>query len=272
MASEAIVSALAALGGAVVGAGASVLNTSRTAARERARQLSLDRRRYLEPLRLAASDLGLLLMHIDEALAAPATEQAGAAASDQPRLRHLRRPTFSPERRKHETEMLKTVFGKLKQGRGAQGEFMAWANGEGTFAVATLYRTVVYCWAAQRIKQDLPILESRTGDDGQLLELLNEVRRAFGDRWGIWEAIQDSIGSHAALPDGRVISYPEFCGQLSDPNDYIWFLRLIDFYNDVCNGEKAPTRHHPVIRRGIEALDNLLVAVDAGRVLSLIHI
>jgi hypothetical protein len=71
-------------------------------------------------------------------------------------------------------------------------------------------------------------------------------------------------GSHAALPDGKAISYPEFSEQLSDSNDYVWFLRLIDFYNDVCNGEEAGIRHQPVIRKGIEALGSLLLRSTRG--------
>jgi hypothetical protein len=87
-------------------------------------------------------------MHIGEALAAVDDEQAAATVTNQPQV--FSSTTFRVQRGSQEARDRDAQgdFGKLKQDRGDAERVHGLGNSEGTFAVATLYRTVVYCWAA----------------------------------------------------------------------------------------------------------------------------
>src|SRR2546429_641174 len=71
----------------------------------------------------------------------------------------------------------------------------------------------------------------------ELLKYISLVREAFGGTYGIWSAVQDSLGSYVGTPDGGVKSYRDFCSEIIDDQKYVWFLRLIDFFKDF---EKLP--------------------------------
>lgn len=109
-------------------------------------------------------------------------------------------------------------------------EFEKWCNIDGYFCMATLYVTSVYFSRANKLRSEFSIAQLDPAEDEELLELLSNVRMAFGGRHGIWETIQDSIGSYTRKPDGTLMNYREFCGEIGDSNKHVWFRSLIDFY------------------------------------------
>lgn len=109
-------------------------------------------------------------------------------------------------------------------------EFEKWCNIDGYFCMATLYVTSVYFSRANKLRSEFSIAQLDPAEDEELLELLSKVRMAFGGRHGIWETIQDSIGSYTRKPDGTLMNYREFCGEIGDSSKHVWFRSLIDFY------------------------------------------
>ena len=113
---------------------------------------------------------------------------------------------------------------------GNRKAFDKWCNIDGYFCVATLYMTSVYFSRANKLRAEFPIAQLDPDEDEKLLRLLSQVREAFGGRHGIWETIQDSIGSYTRKPDGSLMNYREYCGEIADSDKHVWFRSLIDFY------------------------------------------
>jgi len=111
-----------------------------------------------------------------------------------------------------------------------QREFEKWCNIDGYFCMATLYITSVYFSRANKLRSEFPFAQLNPAEDEELLKCLSEVREVFGGRHGIWETIQDSIGTYTRKSDGTLMNYREFCGEITDSNKHIWFRNLIDFY------------------------------------------
>lgn len=115
-----------------------------------------------------------------------------------------------------------------------KASFERWANDEGYFAMSTLYVTALYFSHASKIRSELPFIELSPGDDKALLNHISKARTAIGGKYGIWETIQDALGSNLIKNDqGGVMNYKDFCKVIADESEYIWFNRLIDFYRDV---------------------------------------
>lgn len=134
--------------------------------------------------------------------------------------------------------------------------FEFWANDEGYFAMSTLYITAVYFAYAGKIRRELPFIELSPGDDKALLSHLSKVRTAIGGTYGIWETIQDSLGSYLInKEDGTIKNYREFCDNIIDKSKYIWFNRLIDFYRDI---DKKLEEHIAGIESSLQALVDFL--------------
>jgi hypothetical protein len=112
-------------------------------------------------------------------------------------------------------------------------QFYKWCNGEGYFAISSLYITVIYLCKASRIRSELPFVGLSSDNDKKLLEHLAEVRQSLGRRYGIWEVNQDSLGSYVTKADGKIMNYREFCELIVDEHSSIWFLTLFDFYSDI---------------------------------------
>jgi hypothetical protein len=109
-------------------------------------------------------------------------------------------------------------------------EFEKWCNIDGYFCMATIYITSVYFSRANKLRSEFPIAQLDPADDEELLGKLSRVRTSFGGRYGIWETIQDSLGSYTRKSDDSLMNYREFCGEISDSNKHVWFRSLIDFY------------------------------------------
>ncbi len=112
------------------------------------------------------------------------------------------------------------------------GRLAFWANDEGYFAMSTLYVTGVYFYYASTIRRDFPFFELAGGGESTLLSHLSDARLAIGGKFGIWEAMQDSLGAYLAK-DGAVKNYRQFCEMIIDKKEAPWLNRLVDFYRDV---------------------------------------
>lgn len=132
-------------------------------------------------------------------------------------------------------------------------EFEKWCNIDGCFPMATLYTTSIYFSRANKLRTEFPIAQLDPAEDEKLLHLLSQVRRAFGGRFGLWETSQDFIGSYTRKPDGSLMNYREFCGEIADSTKHVWFRSLIDFYVDFHKKLKDEVKHV------LEALDPLIV-------------
>jgi hypothetical protein len=110
--------------------------------------------------------------------------------------------------------------------------FPRWANDEGYFAMSTFYITALYFHFAGTIRREFPFLELGPGGETTLLGQLSQARLAIGGKFGIWEAMQDSLGAYLTGKD-TVKNYREFCEMLIDEKQAAWFNRLADFYRDI---------------------------------------
>jgi hypothetical protein len=134
--------------------------------------------------------------------------------------------------------------------------FEYWANDEGYFAVSTLYTTAVFLYYAGKIRREFPFIELNPGDNVALLHHLSDVRISIGGKFGIWETIQDSLGSYLATETGdKIKNYRDFCMLIVDKSEYVWFNRLIDFYRDI---DKKLEDHLENIQSSLKALIDFL--------------
>jgi hypothetical protein len=145
------------------------------------------------------------------------------------RIADVRRRRKDPAGR----EAMQRWFRALKDSAGQDRERVArWANDEGYFAMSTLYVTALYFHYAATIRRDFPFLELAAGGETTLLARLSQVRLSIGGKFGVWEAMQDSLGAYLAGQDA-VKNYREFCEMLIDEKESAWFNRLADFYRDI---------------------------------------
>jgi len=114
-----------------------------------------------------------------------------------------------------------------------KNEFSMWANDEGYYAMSSLYITSLYFYYTSKIRRDFPFIELSSGGDSELLAHISAARTAIGGKYGIWEVMQDSLGTYLESDDGKVKNYRQFCEAIIDENENIWFNRLIDFYRDI---------------------------------------
>lgn len=190
---------------------------------EQEREKAKIRIQYLNPLQVSATDLLERISHISSKI-----------MEDEARA------------------FLKDTFNEIKiKNRDKKDEFALWCNSVGYYAMSTLYITTLYYARASKIRSELPFIKLGPIDDQALLDNLSAVRKSFGGEYNIWETIQDSLGSYVRKTDGGVMNYREFCQSIIDKSDYIWYLRLIDFYRDI-------HLKHTEISRIVEALDNLI--------------
>ena len=82
----------------------------------------------------------------------------------------------------------------------------------------------MYLLHASTILQKLPYVELSPGDDARLRHYLMHVREAIGGPYGIWSELQDSLGGYLLKEDGGIMNYREFCMEIYNDNEYLWFL------------------------------------------------
>jgi hypothetical protein len=111
--------------------------------------------------------------------------------------------------------------------------FADWANHAGHYALSSLYVTLVYLARASRIRSDVPFLDLGGAGDRALLDALGTVRQALGGEFGIWDGLQDSLGSYVVEESGSLKSYREFCTELADATTASWYRRVVEFHHDL---------------------------------------
>ena len=105
-------------------------------------------------------------------------------------------------------------------------EYGWWCNGEGFFAVSTLYATTVYLLHARRARRECV-------KDVQLMQRLEGVRRALGHEYGVYVLLQDSMGDFVRDDNGLEIGYRQFCTKLFNEDERLWLLNLLDYFRDI---------------------------------------
>lgn len=138
-------------------------------------------------------------------------------------------------------------------------EFEKWCNIDGHFCMATLYITATYFSRANILRSEFPFARLTPNEEEELLNYLSEVRKAFGGRYGIWETIQDSIGTYVRKSDDSLMNYREFCGEIADGNKHVWFRSLIDFYVEFHK------KLNYEVKEILKALDNLIRFLENTR-------
>lgn len=172
---------------------------------------------YLDPLRIATEDLLERLIDVMNRL-----ERGDTLLSDT-----IRQIKFNNSN--HAERFEYEVKYELWEN---ESDFFYWANDMGHFTMSTLYLTAVYFACASRLRYDLPQIELSYSDDAELLGCLDFVRKKMGGPYGIWEDLQDSIGSYIRKENSSLMNYREFCQVFFEKDRYLWYLRLIDFYGD----------------------------------------
>ncbi|ABW32009.1 hypothetical protein [Acaryochloris marina] len=113
-----------------------------------------------------------------------------------------------------------------------------WYNEEGAFFGTTAY---FLCWlffSIDLIKREIPHFKLRKVKSNIVMNSLFDLQHVFLKDFGIYYAIQMSIGREMENPDGRVISYRQFVEKLQDYNSRIWFKRIVCFILDFKNGNR----------------------------------
>lgn len=114
---------------------------------------------------------------------------------------------------------------------------VSWFNGEGCYFVSSCYFTACLFATIKKVRDDVPYLRLRKGDDTQLLQLLLKINLGFLKDVGVFYAIQQSIGEQMYMrTEKRCMTYREFCEALQDPQMRIWFDRLLHFFLDTGKG------------------------------------
>jgi hypothetical protein len=112
-------------------------------------------------------------------------------------------------------------------------DFAQWCNVVGYFAVSTIYFSAVYFYQARRVRRDFPLNTLKEGEAEDLLNGLAKVRNVIGSGYGIYEAIQDSVGDIIKLPTGSYFSYRTFCENLYKYEERVWLYTVLDYYRDI---------------------------------------
>lgn len=198
---------------------------------EREREKEKIRLQYLNPLRISAEDLYERICDISDRL-----------------------------KDKDKAQSLTTNFRYINDENIINREdFEKWCNIDGYYYVSTLYITNLYFASASKIRLELPFIQLTPESDQKLLELLSKVRKSFGGRYGIWETIQDSLGTYIRRIDNTIMNYKEFCKEIVDKNQHIWFVCLISFYRDILNKENYEVKD---VREALNELIKFLKEVS----------
>jgi hypothetical protein len=121
----------------------------------------------------------------------------------------------------------------------ASSKCAAWFAGEGCYLASTVYITAcLFAWMA-RVSRSHPFPPARQGAGTELARLLVNVQRGFLRDFGIYSALQPSVGETMWLTtEGRLRTYREFCQTLTDPDCFAWLERLFLYYLEAGRGEK----------------------------------
>ncbi len=133
-----------------------------------------------------------------------------------------------------------------------------WFNSEGCYLISSCYFTACLFGAIKNVREDMPYLKLRSGDDTTLLNQMFAVSRAFLKDMGVFYAVQHAIGSQMWQYDSsQFLSYREFCEILMNCDHRPWFDRLIQFFLETGKGKRKEN-----IENALKALRQLGRFVD----------
>jgi hypothetical protein len=113
-------------------------------------------------------------------------------------------------------------------------EFIKWSNQLGHYSMSLLYVSALYFYHAFEIRTKLPYIKLNSSTDSELLDKINNVRHALGGEFGIWDELQDSIGSFIIKKNSNeLLDYWQFCFEIYANKKYYYFHRLIEFYQSI---------------------------------------
>ncbi len=113
-----------------------------------------------------------------------------------------------------------------------------WFNGEGCYFTSSCYFAACLFATIKKVRDDVPYLRLRAGDDTQLLQHMLKINLGFLKDLGVFYVIQQSIGDQMRiLAENRFMTYQEFCATLQDPEQRVWFDRLLHFFLDTGKGK-----------------------------------
>jgi hypothetical protein len=114
-----------------------------------------------------------------------------------------------------------------------------WFNGWGCYLAGVCYLTARLFYYVQKVKESLPYVQLKRGDDTQLLALITRMEIAFSRNLGVYYITQLSVGQLIAEErQPGFISYRGFCELLQNPAEIIWLDRVVDFYLQIARGQR----------------------------------
>jgi hypothetical protein len=136
----------------------------------------------------------------------------------------------------------------------------SWFNSDGCYLVSSAYFNACLFGAIKNVREHMPYLKLRSGDDTTLLNLMFAVSRAFLGNLGVFYAIQHTIGAEMwRHEEQRFLTYREFSERLKTTEDRPWFDRLILFYLQAACGKRQDDIHAALC-----ALKSLCEFIDSG--------
>lgn len=171
---------------------------------------------YIRPLSGATRDLLERLRQFKDALG------DGARPGEKQRLDNLRE------------FVMRLKNGEDKESRNDPKGYLSFCNGDGVDGVDAMYVLGRYFALATKTRAALPTIEwalrKRCED---LRQALAATEAALGGEFGVYEAIQRSIGQYLLKEDGRPKEYAAFCELLAGQTTHTHFLKLFDFLIDL---------------------------------------
>ena len=163
-----------------------------------------------------------------------------------------------------------------------------WFSGEGAYLISSAYLVAGLFFLLRKLKEDRPYIplarkqSEYQDDDTILINLVNDVSRAFLRSHGVYFLVQPAIGYEMFLPEqDRLVTYKEYAEILRDPETRVWFDRLLTYFQDAAGDryfdhlvsedatEPLPPEVEHGRRRFEERLRSLTQAVDAIGLISI---
>lgn len=138
-----------------------------------------------------------------------------------------------------------------------------WFNGEGCYLVSSSYLTGCLYYYIKKVRDDFPYLRLKGEDDTRLLSLMLKLNIGFLKDLGVFYVTQSSIGDDLfSHTENRLLSYREYCLALQNPEQRVWFDRLLNFY--ILTGRGVHLDRVNEILAAIEALSGFLDRTVGG--------
>jgi len=224
---ELVIPVLTAVCGALAGFVITQYQNSRTSRKEATAKKAEIQFTFLDPLRIAAENLAWKFFNIEQKIRKNESGSGGL-------------------------EWMRGTFLRVKEPREifptrdpSYAEYGLWCNGEGFFAVSTIYAAAIYFLHARRARREC-------ATNIALVQKLDGVRLALGHEYGVYVMLQDSMGEYVGDEKGMEIGYRQFCTKLFHEDERLWFLNLLDYFREI--DKKTPEQR----RKIMNALHELL--------------